>query len=76
MCTFGLESSLVDSENYSANETVVEPTGAGPKIWFHEVPEKWVVKSRHQLDLYEGGGRGVSPALRREGMGRAAKQLV
>lgn len=47
-------------------ESVVDPSGRGPRIWFQRVPESKVVKNRVHLDLKVGGGRTVPLAERRE----------
>ncbi|MEU6987516.1 VOC family protein [Streptomyces sp. NPDC046324] len=46
-------------------ESVVDPKGVGPRIWFQQVPEPKTVKNRLHLDLKVGGGREVPLALRR-----------
>ncbi|MCF0083246.1 VOC family protein [Streptomyces lomondensis] len=40
-------------------ESIVDPEGRGPRIWFQRVPEGKTVKNRVHLDLKVGGGRGV-----------------
>ncbi|MER7515348.1 VOC family protein [Streptomyces sp. NPDC126499] len=47
-------------------ESIVDPKGAGPRLWFQRVPEPKTVKNRLHLDLKVGGGRGVPLAVRRE----------
>ncbi|WP_176733054.1 VOC family protein [Streptomyces agglomeratus] len=47
-------------------ESVVDPKGIGPRIWFQQVPEPKTVKNRVHLDLKVGGGREAPLALRRE----------
>ncbi|MFD3917718.1 VOC family protein [Streptomyces sp. NPDC058595] len=47
-------------------ESIVPPSGVGPRVWFQQVPESKVVKNRVHLDLEVGGGREVPPAVRRE----------
>lgn len=47
-------------------ESVIDPSGKGPRIWFQQVPESKVAKNRVHLDLKVGGGRTVPLALRRE----------
>lgn len=42
------------------NDSIVDPDGAGPRIWFQEVPEPKAVKNRLHLDLGVSGGRGVA----------------
>lgn len=45
-------------------DSLVDPAGTGPRIWFQKVPEGKVVKNRLHLDLKVGGGRGVPLATR------------
>ncbi|MEO3809903.1 VOC family protein [Sphaerisporangium sp. B11E5] len=45
-------------------ESIVDPTGRGPRVWFQQVPEPKVVKNRVHLDLKVGGGRDVPLAVR------------
>ncbi|MGA5796209.1 VOC family protein [Streptomyces cellulosae] len=47
-------------------ESIVDPTGRGPRVWFQQVPESKTLKNRWHFDLKVGGGRDVPPALRRE----------
>jgi hypothetical protein len=47
-------------------ESIVDPLGVGPRVWFQQVPEPKTVKNRVHLDLKVGGGRAVPLALRRE----------
>ncbi|MFF9343961.1 MULTISPECIES: VOC family protein [unclassified Streptomyces] len=46
-------------------ESLVDPAGTGPRIWFQQVPEPKTGKNRLHLDLKVGGGRGVPLAVRR-----------
>jgi Glyoxalase-like domain len=48
-------------------DRIMDPTGAGPRIWFQVVPETKAGKNRLHLDIYPGGrDRSVPLALRRE----------
>ena len=47
-------------------ESIVDPKGTGPRVWFQHVPEPKTVKNRLHLDLKVGGGREVPLAVRRE----------
>ncbi|WP_263363334.1 VOC family protein [Nocardiopsis listeri] len=40
-------------------ESIVDPAGRGPRVWFQQVPEPKVVKNRVHPDLKVGGGRRV-----------------
>ncbi|WP_120991039.1 VOC family protein [Arthrobacter sp. AG1021] len=57
-------------------ESIIDPTGRGPRIWFQQVPESKTMKNRWHFDLQVGGGRGVPLETRVERVGAAAKRLV
>ncbi|MGW0548573.1 VOC family protein [Streptomyces altiplanensis] len=40
-------------------ESIVDPAGRGPRVWFQQVPEAKSVKNRVHLDVKVSGGRGV-----------------
>ncbi|MET7765418.1 VOC family protein [Streptomyces sp. NPDC005336] len=46
------------------SESIVDPAGQGPRVWFQRVPEAKLVKNRLHLDLKVGGGRDVPLTLR------------
>lgn len=45
-------------------ESIVDPAGQGPRVWFQRVPEPKVTKNRVHLDLKVGGGRDIPLAVR------------
>ncbi|WP_407924528.1 VOC family protein [Actinomadura physcomitrii] len=47
-----------------ASESIIDPAGQGPRVWFQCVPEPKVVKNRVHLDLKVSGGRGVPMGVR------------
>ncbi|MFH8807201.1 VOC family protein [Streptomyces hygroscopicus] len=47
-------------------ESIVDPRGQGPRVWFQQVPEAKATKNRLHLDLKVGGGREVPLAVRVE----------
>ncbi|HEY0637404.1 MAG TPA: VOC family protein [Pseudonocardiaceae bacterium] len=47
-------------------ESLVDPAGVGPRVWFQQVPEGKTAKNRLHLDLKVGGGRTVPLATRTE----------
>jgi Glyoxalase-like domain len=57
-------------------DSIVDPDGVGPRIWFQVVPEGKVGKNRLHLDVAAGGGRGVPVELRRQRVSARADQLV
>lgn len=47
-------------------ESIVDPAGRGPRVWFQQVPEPKTSKNRVHLDLKVGGGRqGVDEVVAR-----------
>ncbi|MBX7550845.1 VOC family protein [Streptomyces sp. NPDC004232] len=47
-------------------DSVIDPRGVGPRIWFQQVPEPKAGKNRLHLDLGVSGGRSVPFATRKE----------
>ncbi len=47
-----------EAEGYGY-DSIVDPTGARPRIWFQQVPEPKELKNRLHFDLLVGGGRSV-----------------
>ncbi|MFD7098708.1 VOC family protein [Streptomyces xanthophaeus] len=57
-------------------ESIVDPEGRGPRIWFQQVPEPKTGKNRLHLDLKVGGGRDVPIALRIERVDATVARLT
>ncbi|MDA2809813.1 VOC family protein [Nocardiopsis sp. RSe5-2] len=57
-------------------ESIVDPDGVGPRVWFQVVPEAKAVKNRLHLDLRVGGGRSAPYAGRRGRVGAEAERLT
>jgi Glyoxalase-like domain len=57
-------------------DSIVDPDGVRPRIWFQPVPEGKVVKNRVHLDLGVSGGRQVPLATRRQRVDAEADRLV
>jgi hypothetical protein len=57
-------------------DSIVDPDGAGPRMWFQPVPEPKVVKNRVHLDLDVGGGRGTPLEERRRRVDAETDRLV
>jgi glyoxalase superfamily protein len=62
-------------------DSIVDPRGEGPRIWFHALPDAKVVKNRLHLDVHAGGGRStldrsVPLALRKERVDAEARRLA
>jgi hypothetical protein len=65
-----------DEELDDGADSVVDPAGAGPRIWFQRVPEAKAGKNRVHLDIRRSGGRGVPLEVRRERVAAAVQRLV
>jgi len=58
-----------------ASDSIIDPNGVGPRIWFQVVPEAKTVKNRVHLDLKISGGRAVPLPERRERIEAEASRL-
>jgi catechol 2,3-dioxygenase-like lactoylglutathione lyase family enzyme len=58
------------------SDSVVDPAGIGPRIWFQQVPEGKVVKNRVHLDLGVSGGRTVPVEIRKERVDAEVGRLI
>jgi hypothetical protein len=57
-------------------DSIVDPRGEGPRIWFQQVPEVKSIKNRLHLDVSAGGGRAVPIATRIPLVDAEAQRLV
>ncbi len=57
-------------------DSIVDPTGLGPRIWFHIVEERKSVKNRLHFDLRVGGGRAAPLEVRRQRVEAEVERLV
>jgi hypothetical protein len=57
-------------------DSIVDPAGLGPRLWFQPVPEAKAVKNRLHLDLGVSGGRAVAWDLRKERVDDEASRLT
>jgi Glyoxalase-like domain len=73
---------LPDSELGVGTDSIVDPDGNGPRIWFRMEPDAKVVKNRLHLDLHVSGGRSVTEgrsfpfATRKQRVDAEAKRLA
>ncbi len=58
------------------SDSIVDPAGRWPRIWFQKVPEPKVVKNRVHLDVFVSGGRSVPLADRMERVDAEVARLV
>jgi hypothetical protein len=57
-------------------DSIVDPDGKGPRIWFHIVPEPKTCKNRLHFDLGASGGFDVPINIRRERVEAEAARLI
>jgi hypothetical protein len=57
-------------------DCIIDPGGAGPRIWFQVVPEVKTVKNRLHLDISVSGGRAVPMEIRRQRVDAEARRLA
>jgi Glyoxalase-like domain len=57
-------------------DCIIDPAGAGPRIWFQVVPESKTIKNRLHLDIHVGGGRPVPIQTRRQRVDAEAARLA
>ncbi|MGW1186376.1 VOC family protein [Streptomyces sp. NPDC002559] len=57
-------------------ESIIDPAGRGPRVWFQQVPEPKTVKNRIHFDLKVGGGRDVPLEVRTQRVTAAVERLV
>jgi glyoxalase superfamily protein len=57
-------------------DSIIDPDGAGPRIWFHAVPETKTVKNRLHFDIFASGGWTLPMATRKERVDAEARRLV
>jgi len=56
-------------------ESIVDPKGAGPRIWFHAVPEAKTGHNRLHFDIKASGGRELPLAMRKDQVEAEASRL-
>jgi hypothetical protein len=57
-------------------DRIIDPGGAGPRIWFQVVPEPKTAKNRFHLDICASGGRTVPIATRKQRVDAEALRLT
>jgi hypothetical protein len=57
-------------------ESIIDPAGQRPRVWFQKVPEQKVAKNRWHFDLKVGGGRDVPYDIRAQRVRSEVERLV
>jgi hypothetical protein len=66
----------IPEDQWTSASAVVDPAGAGPRLFFQRVPEPKAVKNRMHLDVNVGGGLGTPLAERQARVAAAAERLA
>jgi hypothetical protein len=65
-----------ESEANDEYDSIVDPCGHGPRIWFQRVEDPKRIKNRLHLDITVSGGRDVPITTRRQRVQAEAQRLV
>lgn len=67
---------LPESELGGGADSIIDPDGAGPRIWFQVVPDGKTVANRLHLDIHVSGGRANPIETRRQRVDAEARRLA
>jgi hypothetical protein len=67
---------LPEDELGGGADSIIDPGGGGPRIWFHVLPDRKIVKNRLHLDIHASGGRAEPIAVRRQRVDAEARRLA
>jgi hypothetical protein len=65
-----------DEELGLGADSIADPNGEGPRIWFQVVPDTKSVKNRLHIDVHASGGRSETIEVRRQRVEAEATRLV
>ena len=66
---------LPDEELGGGADSIIDPDGRGPRIWFHMLPDVKTVKNRLHLDIYISGARALPRETRSQRVENEAQRL-
>ena len=66
----------VPEEEWNSASAIVDPDGAGPRIYFQKIATPKAGKNRVHLDVNAGGGRGTAPEERRRNVDSEVARLL
>jgi hypothetical protein len=70
------EIGVPEDELFEGADCIVDPDGAGPRIWFQVVPESKSIKNRLHPDIHASGGRSEPMETRIARVDAEATRLV
>jgi len=73
---FYRELGVPEEELFEGADSITDPEGHGPRIWFQVVPEVKAVKNRLHLDIHAGGERTDPIETRRKRVDAEAGRLA
>jgi len=73
---YWLSVGVPEDEAGDGYDSIIDPVGRQPRIWFQQVPEAKRVKNRLHFDLLVGGGRTVPIAERKRRVMAEAARLT
>jgi hypothetical protein len=56
-------------------DSINDPEGNGPRIWFQRVPDPKIIKNRLHVDIFASGGRGFPMETRKQRVDAEAARL-
>lgn len=65
-----------EDELGEGEDSIIDPNGHGPRIWFQVVPETKTIKNRLHLDIHAGGGREIPIGTRKQRVDAEAQRLA
>jgi hypothetical protein len=71
-----LKAQGIPESEWNSASAIVDPDGAGPRIYFQQVPEEKTVKNRVHLDLNVGGPRNAPQDERRRRVDAEVERLL
>lgn len=72
----GVPEEELPPEGEDTPESIIDPAGQGPRVWFQPVPEPKITKNRLHLDLKVGGGRDVPLPTRTQRVTATVQRLT
>jgi hypothetical protein len=67
---------LPEAELGGGADSIIDPDGHGPRIWFQVVPDAKSIKNRLHLDVHASGGRELPLETRKERVDAEARRLA
>ncbi|MEP7023738.1 MAG: VOC family protein [Actinomycetota bacterium] len=67
---------LPEAELGGGADSIVDPDGSGPRIWFQVVPDSKTITNRLHLDIHTSGGRSLPLATRTQRVDAEARRLA